>query len=73
MDAARWEAYRDCVDRGEWPVDRELDNNLLRKFETMVSRSWLNAPGRSRTCNPRFRRPMLYPIELRMRKGILKV
>ena len=26
-----------------------------------------NAPGRARTSNPRFRRPMLYPIELRMR------
>ena len=24
-----------------------------------------NTPGRTRTCNPRFRRPMLYPIELR--------
>ena len=25
----------------------------------------LNAPGEARTPNPRFRRPMLYPIELR--------
>ena len=25
-----------------------------------------NAPGRTRTCNPRFRRPMLCPIELRV-------
>ena len=24
--------------------------------------------GRTRTCNPRFRRPMLYPIELRVRE-----
>ncbi len=24
-----------------------------------------NGRGRTRTCNPRFRRPMLYPIELR--------
>lgn len=39
MDAARWEAYRDCVDRREWPADRELVNNLLRKFETMVRRA----------------------------------
>jgi hypothetical protein len=23
------------------------------------------APGRSRTCDPRFRKPMLYPAELR--------
>ncbi len=28
--------------------------------------SCLNALDRSRTCNPRFRRPMLYPIELRV-------
>jgi hypothetical protein len=27
-----------------------------------------NALGRTRTCNPRFRRPMLYPIELRVHK-----
>ena len=26
------------------------------------------APGRNRTCNPRLRRPMLYPIELRAQK-----
>src|SRR5882762_7214424 len=26
----------------------------------------LNAPGRTRTCNNRFRRPMLCPIELRV-------
>src|SRR5690349_14154840 len=27
-----------------------------------------NAPGRSRTCDPRFRKPMLYPAELRARE-----
>ena len=26
------------------------------------------APGRSRTCDPRFRKPMLYPAELRARE-----
>ena len=26
------------------------------------------APGRTRTCNPRLRRPMLYPVELRARR-----
>ncbi len=25
----------------------------------------IGAPGRTRTCNPRLRRPMLYPVELR--------
>jgi len=28
-------------------------------------------PGRTRTCNPRFRRPMLYPIELREHRAPL--
>ena len=27
------------------------------------------APGRIRTCDPRLRRPMLYPTELRARSG----
>ena len=31
----------------------------------------LNAPGRSRTCNLRFRRPTLYPIELRAHANVL--
>ena len=31
----------------------------------------LNAPGRTRTCNPRFRRPMLCPIELRVRAAFM--
>jgi hypothetical protein len=26
------------------------------------------APGRTRTCNPRLRRPMLYPVELRAQR-----
>ena len=29
------------------------------------SGSFCGAPGRARTCNPRLRRPVLYPIELR--------
>jgi hypothetical protein len=37
---------------------------------TLIQRNGLsgcgNALDRSRTCNPRFRRPMLYPIELRV-------
>ena len=30
------------------------------------------APGRTRTCNPRLRRPMLYPVELRARRISLR-
>src|SRR5688572_18977197 len=29
------------------------------------------APGRSRTCDPRFRKPVLYPAELRAREAEL--
>jgi hypothetical protein len=28
------------------------------------------APGRTRTCNPRLRRPMLYPVELRAQRDL---
>src|SRR5207247_8875966 len=28
------------------------------------------APGRSRTCDPRIRSPMLYPAELQARRGV---
>ena len=31
------------------------------------------APGRTRTCNPRLRRPMLYPVELRAHCGFSKL
>src|SRR5436190_24064875 len=31
----------------------------------------VGAPGRSRTCDPRIRSPMLYPTELQARAGIL--
>gem|GEM_PF-3981002 len=29
------------------------------------------APGRNRTCDPRFRKPVLYPTELRVRGRIV--
>ena len=31
----------------------------------------VGAPGRARTCDPRLRRPMLYPTELRARRSIV--
>jgi hypothetical protein len=31
----------------------------------LVQRAANGAPGRTRTCNPRLRRPVLYPVELR--------
>ena len=31
------------------------------------------APGRTRTCNPRLRRPMLYPVELRAHRCRLNI
>jgi len=37
---------------------------------TMPQTAFLNAPGRTRTCNLRIRSPRLYPIELRAQKSI---
>jgi hypothetical protein len=34
-------------------------------FSLQPSALLVGAPGRSRTCDPRFRKPMLYPAELR--------
>ena len=38
---------------------------LLRLLIYSNNKSRSGAPGRTRTCNPRLRRPMLYPVELR--------
>ena len=40
---------------------------LLRLLIFIDIKSKYGAPGRNRTCNPRLRRPVLYPIELRAR------
>lgn len=37
----------------------------LRCFGTISVNDYNGAPGRTRTCGPRLRRPMLYPAELR--------
>ena len=36
-----------------------------RGVQQTRNNSWRGAPGRSRTCNHRLRRPVLYPVELR--------
>ena len=41
----------------------QFSSNLLRRL--LVPPRALGAPGRTRTCDPRLRRPMLYPAELR--------
>lgn len=33
----------------------------------LIHKRFTNAPGKIRTCDPRFRKPMLYPTELRAR------
>jgi hypothetical protein len=51
-----------------------LENKDLRRVSTSpyctlverFTRSEENTPGRARTCNLRFRRPMLYPVELQV-------
>ena len=40
---------------------------LLRLLIFIDIKSRYGAPGRNRTCNPRLRRPVLYPVELRAR------
>ncbi len=42
----------------------------LLKRKTLRNSLERSTPGGSRTPNPRLRRPMLYPIELRMRHGL---
>ena len=45
----------------------ELDNEKESLAATVTTKD-SNAPGRTRTCNPRIRSPRLYPIELRAQK-----
>lgn len=42
-----------------------LHKNSPLAFEQAIC----STPGRIRTSNPRFRRPVLYPVELRMREA----
>lgn len=47
-------------------------SKIIQLLCVVSSLKWraCNAPGRIRTCNLRFRRPPLYPIELRVRQNI---
>src|SRR3989454_2560802 len=50
-------AARDRIGDHQRPPERAGGNH----------RGWNGAPGRSRTCDPRIRSPMLYPTELQAR------
>ena len=55
---------------GPWLDHKEIKINLSRVFCAThgISESlcgWFGAPYKIRTCDPRFRKPMLYPTELR--------
>lgn len=41
------------------------NENLRFQHEEKFAKTRSGDPGRNRTCNLRFRRPLLYPIELR--------
>ena len=55
-------------------TERRQDTTTRRKPKPEIRRD-SGRPGRSRTCNPRIRNPMLYPFELRahlrMSSGLL--
>jgi hypothetical protein len=50
------------IDRGQ---DRPVSNRPRHDY-----RAFAGAPGRSRTCDPRIRSPMLYPTELQARQVV---
>src|SRR6266704_4617110 len=45
----------------DWTQNWTQLRNLLRS-PPLLSRCYLNRPGRNRTCNPRFWRPVLYQL-----------
>ena len=53
--------------RKQCPIDAQLTylSCLSKPSESLFCRSFLGAPDRIRTCDLRFRRPTLYPAELR--------
>ncbi len=46
-------------------IKLEVNKGLLLKTIAWQNSDLRNAPGRIRTCDPRLRRPLLYPAELR--------
>ena len=49
-----------------------LMRHLRKAWPAAIDPTEGGVPGRSRTCDPRFRKPVLYPAELRGREALLK-
>ncbi len=64
-----WERRRQTEggERVGIPVSEHETVPIVTQLSPEGSKS--GAPGRSRTCDPRFRKPMLYPSELRAREN----
>ena len=65
--AERWPASWPDVSPVPIPPPQAITGRRLIRFESEDGQIKKNAPGGIRTPNPRFRRPMLYPIELQVR------
>jgi hypothetical protein len=50
------------ADEELWPGDPAEDSGDLEKWGTQAPRFLHSAPGRIRTCDTRFRKPVLYPL-----------
>src|ERR671925_568787 len=70
-----------CASGGGWCARPSFATSSLGRIQTLtphlaVARLYSaraeadGAPGRSRTCDPRFRKPVLYPAELRARANM---
>jgi hypothetical protein len=54
---------------GPAAAGRRVYTNSPRTLVNIPGRNKSGAPGRTRTCDHRLRRPVLYPAELRARDG----
>jgi hypothetical protein len=60
--------------RGPWATGcRDCFPSLRPDAVDLKNRRFGNTPGRTRTCNPRFRRPMLYPLSYGCARPIVAV
>lgn len=57
------------VRRGFEPLRPKARDSKARMSPISITRRFLGAPGRNRTCGLRFRKPTLYPTELRKQNG----
>ena len=55
--------------RNDSQAEEGAHEKTLGKSKTQRLAASADTPGRIRTSNPRFRRPVLYPVELRMREA----